>query len=214
VRGEEGSPTITPIGTRRNLFGIRLGMRAFLSNSVRESLEIWPLLARFRVKEYIRRLKIWYLTGLYELEDTTSTNIDTRAFSFQGGVLPELVAMLSGPPVGVGGEIEWEGSRFQCVQVEEKLVWAAMYQLLDAKYVRLKENEPKPMVSVGLHYIPIWPDGDWCRSDDEIENCVKLSLKEPNQDTIEEDVEEETEGFRQPLVKAQTEWEQAVEMAD
>ncbi|KAH7304873.1 hypothetical protein BKA65DRAFT_205254 [Rhexocercosporidium sp. MPI-PUGE-AT-0058] len=31
VRGEEGSPTITPMGTRRNLFSIRLGMGAFLS---------------------------------------------------------------------------------------------------------------------------------------------------------------------------------------
>ncbi|EFY97033.1 hypothetical protein X797_007497 [Metarhizium robertsii] len=189
--------------------------KVLASQSVKDSLERWLILSKFGVKKRIVRPKIWYLTGLYELQDATSTTIDTRDVSLQAGISPELVAALSGPPVGPGTEIEWGASKLQCTQGQGRQVWAAMYQLLDARYFRLKENEPKPSVSIALSYKPIWSDGDLRGADaPEVEDCVELALQEPQQDVITGDTEEETELYWQPLLEAQERWEEAAKWAD
>ncbi|GKZ64946.1 hypothetical protein AnigIFM50267_007104 [Aspergillus niger] len=186
--------------------------REFLSEKVleagrcRETLERWLVLDKFSLKNALSRPKIWYLTGLYELEDTMSLIGDTNTIGLRGVVSAELLALLAAAPVGASAEVARAKLQMQSVQVKEPLVWAARYQLLDAKYLYVEDDEPVPQNLVRLKGSPILSKGGF-RGSEKDANCAELSLVEPNPDLAREGDYEECEEYWKPFLAAQKELE-------
>ncbi|KAL7658002.1 hypothetical protein ACMYSQ_004144 [Aspergillus niger] len=173
----------------------------------RETLERWLILDKFSLKNALSRPKIWYLTGLYELEDTMSLIGDTNTIGLRGGVSAELLALLAAAPVGASAEAARAKLRMQSVQVKEPLVWAARYQLLDAKYLYVENDKPVPQNLVRLKGSPILSKGGF-RDSKKDTNCAELSLVEPSPELAREGDYEECEKYWEPFLEAQKEMEE------
>ncbi|KAL2823763.1 hypothetical protein BDW59DRAFT_162930 [Aspergillus cavernicola] len=180
--------------------GVPKRKKTLIKDRCRETLDRWLVLNKFSLTTVVRRPKIWYLTGLYELKDTLSFSGDKRAFGVRGGISAELLALL-GAPVGASAEAERAKSQMQSVQIKEPLVWAARYQLLDARYLHLDEDAPVPRNLVSLRPKPIFSKGH--RGDEDDTNYAELSLLELEPDLIREDGAEESAEYRRPLLEAQ-----------
>jgi hypothetical protein len=179
--------------------------RVLTKDSCKKTLERWLVVANPSLKTRITSPKIWYLTGLYELADTVTFSQTRSSFAAHGGISAELLSTL-GVPIGASAAAESTRSYFQSSQIKEPLVWAARYQLLDAKYLHLKKGEPVPedLVSLGrkLQY-----SGSKYRDKEIKANYAELSLLDPVLDLASESSPMETDEYWGKIKEAQQEWE-------
>ncbi|KAJ0126606.1 hypothetical protein HZ326_30291 [Fusarium oxysporum f. sp. albedinis] len=94
--------------------------------------------------------KIWMLTGLYEFEDCTSFAWSKNDVSVEANIAAEIMALLN-IPFGAGSSVTNSRGRYTRETFPGKSVWAAEYQLVDAKFCRVQSNEmDKPATSLQL----------------------------------------------------------------
>lgn len=140
--------------------------------------------------------KVWYLTGLYELEETTSVVVCAKGASIRAEASPALTAVVAqGVPIpGLGTEASSTVSLGQKLTTKERRVWAAKYQRVDVNYVRARKDTELQPLSLELKLLPVWsrniergangPSGEADAS------LAQLSLEEPRLDFLAEDVGE------------------------
>ncbi|KAJ5089013.1 hypothetical protein N7532_007697 [Penicillium argentinense] len=176
-----------------------------IKDSCKKTLERWLVVANPSLKTLFTSPKIWYLTGFYELEDTLSFSSTKSTFGARGGISAELLSLL-GAPAGASAAAETAKSQFQSVQIKEPLVWAARYQLLDAKYLHFKKGEPKPGKLVELGRKALYSDGT-VRGPGDVANYAELSLLESETDLNTEGPPTESDEYWKAIKKAQHKWE-------
>ncbi|KAI9770482.1 MAG: hypothetical protein M1839_003197 [Geoglossum umbratile] len=177
-------PDLADVGSSPEKF---LSDKVLTSDHVNSSLQRWLYLAKYGLKDRIRPPKIWFLTGLYELEGSSSVVTDTKHRSAQAGIGPALMALLAFPQGG-SARSQHENMKVERVELEKRSVWAAQYQLLDAKYIPVKDNETPPPHSVRLKPRAVFSRGTE-RSSQAQDNFAELVLKTP--DALLKEMEEE-----------------------
>ncbi|KAL2851366.1 hypothetical protein BJX68DRAFT_275346 [Aspergillus pseudodeflectus] len=184
--------------------------RAFLDERVltkdkcKKTLERWLVVANPSLKTVFTSPKIWYLTGLYELQDTLSFSTAKSTIGARGGISADVLALL-GAPVGARADAEKAKSQIQSVQIKEPLVWAARYQLLDAKYLYLKKDKALPQSLVCLGPKALYSND--FRGEGDNANYDELSLLEPGQESISDGPASDAEEYWDEIKKAQHKWE-------
>ncbi|KAL4755839.1 uncharacterized protein BDW70DRAFT_145814 [Aspergillus foveolatus] len=179
--------------------------RVLARETCKETLKRWLVVANPSLKTRITSPKIWYLTGLYELADTVTFSQSKSTFGARGGISADLLAAL-GVPLGASAEAERIKNDFQHAQIKEPLVWAARYQLLDARYVHVKDDKlvPENLVSLGSH--PLQSEGNF-RDAEPTANYAELSLIEPDPDLVTECPPVESDEYWDRIKKEEKRWE-------
>ncbi|KAJ5647310.1 hypothetical protein N7490_003682 [Penicillium lividum] len=129
-----------------------------LSNeTARQKLKLWLSAAYsdFVVHfKFARRPKVWMLTGLYLLEDTSMVISRGHSSKISVGASSAIIGAVSGVPVGgsvsLGVGSQWE----MTMQVPEPHVWAAQFRMLDAKFIKVGKGglgDVKLPSSMGLY---------------------------------------------------------------
>ncbi|EAW16423.1 uncharacterized protein NFIA_057730 [Aspergillus fischeri NRRL 181] len=182
-----------------------LDERILTKESCRRTLERWLVVANPTLKTLVTSPKIWYLTGLYELADTVTFSQSRSVFGARGGISADLLAAL-GVPVGASAEAERSKNEFQGAQIKEPLVWAAKYQLLDAKYLHVKGDKPVPENLVSLGRRPLHSTGK-VRDTEPTANYAELSLVESGPDLLTGSPPMESDEYWDGIRKEQKRWE-------
>jgi hypothetical protein len=94
--------------------------------------------------------KIWMLTGIYEFEDCTSFSWSKNNVSAKASIAAEIMALLN-IPLGAAFSATNNRGLYSRQTFPGKSVWAAEYQLVDAKFCRVRSNErDKPTTPLQL----------------------------------------------------------------
>jgi hypothetical protein len=186
-----------------------LDERVLTKDTCKKTLERWLVVANPSLKTVFTSPKIWFLTGLYELEDTLSFSSAKSTIGARGGISSDLLAAL-GVPIGAGADAEKAKSQIQSVQIKEPLVWAARYQLLDAKYLYRKKDKTLPPSLVSLGRKALYSND--FRGEGDNANYAELSLLEPGQDsTMADGPPSDSDKYWENIKKAQHNWERREE---
>ncbi|KAI8710748.1 hypothetical protein NCS52_01534500 [Fusarium sp. LHS14.1] len=167
-----GEVSVRFSGTKNKVITARVGRRVMLKDSskffedvvaknedVRAKLAMWCTVASSRYVLHkallgLRRPQIWLLTGFYEFEGASLSQLHHREPAVELGIGAELVTALSGVPVG--GSVGMGGSRLvrQRVEMPEARIWAAQWQRLDAEWIRQSGSQD----AVALTQVQLLPD--------------------------------------------------------
>ncbi|KAG4414208.1 hypothetical protein IFR04_012655 [Cadophora malorum] len=112
--------------------------RVLANQDAKSKLQLWTSVTRSRYMAMrtglIRTPKIWFLTGLLELEDAKSHVVKSKERGLKLAIDPAAVTAMCTAPVGASIDI----SRGMAVEVESQLfggmVWAAKFQLLKTTF--------------------------------------------------------------------------------
>jgi hypothetical protein len=104
--------------------------------------------------KWARRPAIWMCTGLYLLEGVKLFSVSSRALRTSFRVSPDTPAAIAGIPLGGSLEIGPDASLELKLVSNERLVWAAQYRKIKAKYTRLAEGGDATLP----HMLPLYPD--------------------------------------------------------
>ncbi|KAH6696777.1 hypothetical protein F5X68DRAFT_185822 [Plectosphaerella plurivora] len=119
--------------------------RVLSADSTRKTVQEWLSVS---TNEYALRTltplgwwpKIWMLTGFYELEDCASFSWSKSDVSAEAGVAAEVMALLN-IPLGADASIHRAKGRGLKQDRPGKTIWAAEYQLVGAKFMRVPSAE-------------------------------------------------------------------------
>lgn len=125
---------------------------------VKDTLKTWMSASRSEYVLEALKLKttpqIWCLTGLIELSAVTAATFTKKTPSAKFGISSALVGALTSVPIG--GSICLDrnfDARYDSYD-PDKLVWAAQFQLVNAKRVlKTKGSQPPP-----INYLELYPD--------------------------------------------------------
>ncbi|KAK3339812.1 hypothetical protein B0T25DRAFT_466645 [Lasiosphaeria hispida] len=157
--------------------------------------------------------KIWIVTGVYELEDCTSFSWNKSDMSAEAGVAAEIMTLLN-IPLGGTGNIARSYSKSTQQTFPGRSVWAARYQLLDARYIHVTESErdnPTTSIHMPLQLKAIWSSGGFKEEQNdgeskEPENMALLSMG--NEFSTELDGDSKSEhAFWVAFTEAKEDWE-------
>lgn len=148
-------------------------------------------------------------TGLYLLERTKVFTISRHKINTSIGLDSTSIAALSGVPIGGSLTISPEASLEVGSVSEQRLVWAAQYRKLQAKYVKLDGGEETTLPRT----LPLYPDvtsnGTLRDHSDELK-AVQIEVGEEGKDEHEETEEDslEKERYYEHLAMAIEEFEE------
>ncbi|KAM6524464.1 hypothetical protein FALCPG4_010076 [Fusarium falciforme] len=132
-----------------------LSEKVLAVDSTRETVQKWLSVssheyARLKLTPLRWWPKIWMLTGIYEFEDCTSFAWSKNDVSVEANIAAEIMALLN-IPLGAASSLINSRGRYTRETFPGKSVWAAEYQLVDAKFCRVQSNEmDKPVTSLQL----------------------------------------------------------------
>ncbi|KAI9155462.1 LOW QUALITY PROTEIN: hypothetical protein HJFPF1_08046 [Paramyrothecium foliicola] len=166
------------------------------AKGVKEHLKRWLTVSRTKYVLHRARLKpvpeIWCLTGLIELHDVTAVTIVKRSPSVTFGISSALVAALSAAPVGGSVEVGKDFVATCDSKNPEQGVWAAQFQLIDARpALRMDDDEAHP-----VNFIELYPDytyaGGGVLGDEDADNALELEVEDiDDRDTAVDEFDEE-----------------------
>jgi hypothetical protein len=180
------------------------------------NLKLWLSAAK---SEYVIKIKwlrkpvIWMCTGLYLLEGTRVFTVPKRTLDTSVSIGSATTATLTGVPIGGSIKISPDTSLAVSSTSEERLVWAAQYRKLDAKYIRLGDGETAALPNILTLYQNVTNDGPLRRDDKEEMNAVQIDVsgetEEEAQEKEEDSISEEV--YYERLEKAIREFEVELE---
>jgi hypothetical protein len=128
---------------------------------------------------WIRKPKIWMLTGRYLLKDARSMVIYNHNPVGKIGICSATVAALTGVPIGGSVQLDHNSGIKARMEMPGENVWAARYHLLDTTFVKMKTGDkPSLPVSIALH--PDITSKGTLRKTDDNEVAQVSIMKAPN----------------------------------
>jgi hypothetical protein len=122
-----------------------LSEKVLTVDSTRETVQEWLSVSTH--EHVLKKLtplgwwpKIWMLTGIYEFEECTSFTWSKKNVSAEADVAAEITALLN-IPLGASGSFIKGRGLYSKQTFPGKSIWAAEYQLVDAKFFRVRSNE-------------------------------------------------------------------------
>jgi hypothetical protein len=143
---------------------------------VETKLKLWLSAANsdymLRMK-WLRKPTIWMCTGLYLLEGTRMFTVSSKNLNTSVGVSAATIGALAGVPIGGSVKINPDTSLKMEAIYQERLVWAAQYRKIDAKYIRLRDGEMPTLPNVLSLYQDVSSEGILRDESDET-NAVEI----------------------------------------
>jgi hypothetical protein len=204
---------LEPEQTKKSLANTSKRPEEFLNNHVvrpeskaESKLKLWLSAAssNYMLKlKGLRRPKIWMLTGLYILEDVKISHAGTKRTQSSLGIDATTMAAATSVPLGASVKIHPEDSIKVELTTKDRLIWAAQYHMLEARYIRVKSGEKNPEPPSTF---PLYPDvlstGYGVRGDAKV-SFGHVSIKGgPENDTSEGDEPEESRAYGNDLGEA------------
>jgi hypothetical protein len=109
--------------------------------------------------KWLRKPTLWMCTGLYLLEGTKVFTVSNKKLNTSVGLSAVTISALTGVPLGGSIKISPDTTLEMESVSEERLVWAAQYRKLDAKYIRLGDGEEATLPNILSLYPDITSDG-------------------------------------------------------
>jgi len=149
------------------------------------------------------------LTGLYELENCTSFSWHKREVSAELGVAAEIMAVLN-IPIGASEQVNRSYGHYIKQTFMGKSIWAAEYQLIDAKFIRVPSRErskPAPQLQLPLQLKAIYSDATWRgeAEEEELDNMAVLGLAD-SYSSGEGDASDNEQEFWERFAEAEEDW--------
>ena len=153
-------------------------------------------------------------TGLYQFEGTRVFTTRKKTFNASVGVDPVTIGALAGAPVGGSIQISPDTSLETGSASEERLVWAAQWRKVKARYMRSEDVEEATLSNVLSLYVDVTSSGilrddDGDDEDDQEPYAVQIELDADgdggSQDTQGDEVVDKT--YDEKLAEAITEFE-------
>jgi hypothetical protein len=171
-----------------------------------ENLKLWLSAANseFLLKmKWMRKPTIWMCTGLYLLEGTKVFTVSHNKISTSVGIDSNIIGAVTGVPLGGSITISPETSLKLGAVSEDRLVWAAQYRKLEAKYIRLSATSDAALPSVLSLYPDITSHGTLRDESGEI-NAAQVVLGEDSNCGDEDGQDEmlDERGYYESLAKA------------
>lgn len=128
-------------------------------------------------------------TGLYLLEDTRMFTVSSKKLNTSVGVSAVTISALAGVPLGGSIKISPDMSLKMEAVYQERLVWAAQYRKIDAKYIRLRDGEVPMLPNILSLYQDVTSEGS-LRDEFNEPNAVELVVSAENDDNSQ-DIQED-----------------------
>ena len=131
--------------------------------------------------KWLRKPTIWMCTGLYLLEGTRMFTVSSKGLNTSVGLSAATIGTLAGVPLGGSIQISPDTSLEMGSVAEERLVWAAQYRKMEAKYIRLGDGEKATLPSILSLYQDVTSDGI-LRDESDQPNAVQIAIKAERDD--------------------------------
>lgn len=177
------------------------------SEAAKEKLQRWLSLAK---TDYIlhtmgfRTPKIWLLTGFIELEDTISSASTASNNSVEFGFSQELIAALTATPIGASVKANTGMATTGILETFGKNIWAAQFQRLDARYIKLDPRKPPSPLTIQLMFRPTYPLDAVLSGDDD--DAVNVGVHDP--ELLDKDADISDEEYWQEMTEAEERWDE------
>jgi len=154
-----------------------LSEKVLAVDSTKETVQEWLSISSLcAVKRKLTpegwRSGIWMLTGLYELDDCTSFSWHKGDVSAEVSVAAEIMELLN-IPFGAAAHVERSHGRYTKQTFVGKSIWAAEYQLVDAKFTHVPSREPPAQLQLPLRLKAIYSGEGWREKKKEEEEKTK-----------------------------------------
>lgn len=147
-------------------------------------------------------------TGLYLLEGTRKFAVSSGNLSTSVGVSAATIGALAGVPLGGSINISQDTSLKMESEYDGRLVWAAQYRKIDAKYIRLRDGEEPTLPNILSLYQDVSSEGTLRAESDEpnaAQIVVSTERDDAGQDNQGDQVSEEV--YYERLIEAITDLE-------
>jgi len=131
--------------------------------------------------KWLRKPTVWMCTGLYLLEDTRMFTVSSSSFKTSVGVSAVTTSALAGVPIGGSINISPDMSLKMESGSQERLVWAAQYRRIDARYIRLRDGEIVTLPNILSLYQDVASKGT-LRGESGDPNAVKIGISAETDD--------------------------------
>lgn len=141
---------------------------AYLKNVVladklaREALTIWLSAGsteRMLKFKWAKRPKIWMMTGMYLFDKAKVVTVRSQTLGAEIGISSEIITALTTVPVGGSISSSVSNSAEISMEIPDRKVWAAQYQLLNARYIKSSTKAETDTISTFTLYPDITSRG-------------------------------------------------------